>query len=142
MVVLLDQITKIIVLDYMKDAVEEISVFSFLNITLVFNSGIAFGMFSEIGKSFPFIFIFIALFLGLLIFLWPIYKKENYISMGLIAGGAIGNSIDRIRNDAVIDFIDIYWKNFHWPAFNFADISISLGVSIFILNELLYKKGK
>ena len=60
--------------------------------------------------------------------------------MGLIAGGAVGNALDRFRNQAVVDFIDIYWKNYHWPTFNIADISISLGVFFFIYAEFFNRK--
>ena len=60
--------------------------------------------------------------------------------MGLISGGAVGNAIDRLRNQAVVDFIDVYWKNYHWPTFNIADISISLGVFFFIYAEFFNRK--
>ena len=60
--------------------------------------------------------------------------------MGLISGGAVGNAIDRLRNQAVVDFIDLYWKNYHWPTFNIADISISLGVFFFIYAEFFNRK--
>ena len=56
--------------------------------------------------------------------------------MSLISAGALGNAIDRIRLGVVIDFIDVYWQNLHWPAFNIADISICIGACIFLYSEL------
>jgi len=56
--------------------------------------------------------------------------------MTLISSGALGNAIDRIKLGAVIDFIDLYWKDMHWPAFNIADISICIGACIFLYSEL------
>ena len=62
-------------------------------------------------------------------------------ALGLILGGAVGNLIDRARLGYVIDFLDIYWRRFHWPAFNVADIAISAGVILLAL-ELLREPGK
>ena len=62
--------------------------------------------------------------------------------MALISAGALGNAIDRIRLGVVIDFIDVYWKNLHWPAFNIADISICVGACIFLYNEFSESKKK
>ena len=65
-----------------------------------------------------------------------------FLIFSFISAGALGNAIDRIRLGVVIDFIDIYWKNLHWPAFNIADISICLGASIFLYYELSNNKRK
>ena len=140
LVVLVDQISKNFIQNYMLNNFSEIEIFPFLKLTLVYNSGIAFGMLNELGKLMPTIFAFIAILIALLILIWSIYNKKYYIVMGLIAGGAVGNALDRFRNQAVVDFIDIYWKNYHWPTFNIADISISLGVFFFIYAEFFNRK--
>ena len=139
-VVLVDQISKIFIQNYMLSNFSEIEIFPFLKLTLVYNSGIAFGIFNELGKMIPTIFSFVAILIALFILIWSIYYKKYYIAMGLISGGAVGNAIDRLRNQAVVDFIDIYWKNYHWPTFNIADISISLGVFFFIYAEFFNRK--
>ena len=81
---------------------------------------------------------FSAILLAALLCFWSLYKKQSFFAIGLIAGGAIGNAIDRLRIGAVVDFIDIYWQNLHWRAFNFADISISIGVCLLVINELFH----
>ena len=68
-------------------------------------------------------------------------KGRSYVyAMGLIAGGAMGNLIDRLRFGAVVDFLDFYVKSYHWPAFNVADSAISIGVGLFLLAALLGKE--
>ena len=139
-VILVDQFTKIIILSYMLNNHNEISILPFLNLTLVLNSGVAFGIFREIGEAVPILFSFLAMLVAVILLIWSFYNKQSYIFAGLVAGGAVGNALDRLRLGAVVDFIDIYWQNLHWPAFNFADISISIGVVLFILSELTFKK--
>lgn len=60
------------------------------------------------------------------------YSKILFIALGLILGGAVGNLIDRVRIGAVIDFLDFYYKNYHWPAFNVADIAICIGAGLML----------
>ena len=140
LVVIIDQITKTLILNYMSNNIDEINILPFLGFTLVLNSGVAFGMFSEIGKIFPILFSLFAILVAALLLLWSLYNKQSYFCIGLIAGGAVGNAIDRLRIGAVVDFIDVYWQNLHWPVFNFADISITVGVSFFILSEFINKR--
>ena len=73
---------------------------------------------------------------------WAIITKKHYYAMTLISAGALGNAIDRIRLGVVIDFIDVYWKNLHWPAFNIADISICVGACIFLYTEFSESKKR
>ena len=131
-----DQLTKIKILQYMLQHSEEINLLPFLNFTLVFNSGVAFGIFKNFGQLVPHVFSFIGVVFGLGLVIWAFLNKNHYFAMSLISAGALGNAIDRIRLGVVIDFIDIYWKNLHWPAFNIADISICLGACIFLYCEL------
>ena len=72
-------------------------------------------------------------------------KKLNTIGFtgyNMIAGGAIGNVIDRVVHGKVVDFIDVHYKEYHWPAFNMADSFIFLGVLLFLYNELILLRGK
>jgi len=139
-VILVDQITKLIILDYMLNNFNEVNLLPFMNFSLVLNSGIAFGMLGELGKQAPMLLSFAAILLAALLCFWSLYKKQSFLAIGLVAGGAIGNAIDRLRIGAVVDFIDIYWQNLHWPAFNFADISISMGVCFLLIKELFFKE--
>jgi signal peptidase II len=141
-IIFFDQLTKIKILQYMLQHSEEINLSSFLNFTLVFNSGVAFGIFKNFGQLVPHVFSFIGVVFGLGLIIWAFLNKKHYFAMSLISAGALGNAIDRIRLGVVIDFIDIYWKNLHWPAFNIADISICLGACIFLYSELSKNKKR
>lgn len=142
MIVFLDQYSKIKILQYMLNHSEELILLPFLKFTLVFNSGVAFGIFRDFGQLVPHIFSFIGLVFGFGLILWAIIKKKHYLAMTLISAGALGNAIDRIRLGVVIDFIDVYWKHLHWPAFNIADISICIGACIFLYNEFRESKNR
>ena len=133
-IILLDQFSKMKILGYMLSHSEELTLLPFLNFTLVFNSGVAFGIFSGFGQVVPHIFSLIGLLFGFGLISWAIITKKHYYAMTLISAGALGNAIDRIRLGVVIDFIDVYWKNLHWPAFNIADIYISIGIIMIIAN--------
>ena len=140
--IFLDQYSKIKVLNYMLTNSEELTLLPFLNFTLVFNSGVAFGIFRDFGQLVPHIFSFIGLAFGFGLILWAIINKKHYFAMTLISAGALGNAIDRIRLGVVIDFIDVYWQDLHWPAFNIADISICMGACIFLYNEFYESKKR
>ena len=141
-IILIDQISKVKVLGYMLTHSEELVLLPFLNFTLVFNSGVAFGIFRDFGQVVPHIFSFIGVVFGIGLIMWAIFNKKHYFAMTLISAGALGNAIDRIRLGVVIDFIDLYWKNLHWPAFNIADISICVGACIFLYSEFNISKKR
>lgn len=100
-------------------------------LTLIHNSGGAFGLFRHSG---PFLFVIIPVLITALILLfWRKLLGKDFsgkLSLGLIVGGALGNLIDRLRFGYVIDFLDLSLRGYHWPAFNFADLGISIGVII------------
>ncbi len=116
----------------------------FFNITHIHNPGGAFGLMANLSPALrSLIFLFISsLAVGLIFYF---YKKtpSNYpwlaASFALIFGGAIGNLIDRVRFGTVVDFLDFYVGNLHWPAFNVADSAISAGIAIFVFH-LIFKK--
>jgi signal peptidase II len=131
-VVVLDQIAKVIALDRLPPGVSVV-VTGWLNLTLVMNPGLAFGLLGGIPLAWR--WIVAALSIVALIVLarvalrvlpgggWP-----GQVAVAFIFGGAVGNLIDRARFGAVVDFVDVHWRGYHWPAFNVADSAISVGV--------------
>ncbi|HEY5997475.1 MAG TPA: signal peptidase II [Candidatus Deferrimicrobiaceae bacterium] len=113
---------------------------NFFNVVHVHNTGVAFSMFAGLDPrwSVPLLagatLLAVAGVIGYLGFLPA--RGATPSALGLILGGAIGNLIDRVRLGYVIDFLDFYWKRFHWPAFNVADIAISAGVILLALDLL------
>ncbi len=134
--VLIDQLSKEFIKNYFFEIDSAIRFFEGLNIVYVENKGVSFGIFAEYNITF-FLGILSILISGYIIFL--ILKSKDRIernSLSLILGGAIGNGLDRIVYGHVVDFIDFYYKNFHWPAFNFADSFITIGAIIFFVRIL------
>ena len=116
---------------------------NYLNLNLVFNTGIGFGLLSlNAGIYYNMLSVLIFLIILILIYLMFKSKKSEKIFLSFIIGGAIGNLYDRIIYKAVPDFIDFHIKDFHWFTFNIADIFISLGIILMILNELIYNRQK
>ena len=135
----LDRISKILVISYSKKSFST-DLFSskFLNISLIWNEGIAFGLFSfEESRLYDFLTIFI--FIVVIVIFFMILKNDGMkkFSLLMIFGGALGNVYDRIFFKAVPDFIDFHIGNFHWFIFNVSDIFISLGVLFLIYLELM-----
>ena len=129
LVLILDQYSKYLVYQYFIENDEIISVLPFLNLIIIWNYGISFGMLNNVAQG-QVIFSTLALFIIIILIFW--YKKTKNAQLvspiALIIGGAIGNIIDRINYGAVLDFIDIYAFGWHYPAFNIADSFIVLGV--------------
>ena len=138
----LDRISKILVLS-LSEKYSEIELYqsSFVNIFLIWNKGIAFGLLS-FEKNDLYNLITVLIFVIILILFVLVFKSERFkkISYIFITGGALGNLFDRIVYNSVPDFIDIHYKEFHWFIFNIADIFISLGVVILIVLEFFGKK--
>ena len=121
-------------------------VFSWLNITLAHNYGAAFSFLSDAGGWQRWFFIVLASGVSMVLLVWLVRlpKKEWLTALGLslILGGAIGNLVDRVQLGYVVDFIDVYYKNWHFPAFNVADSAITCGVFLLLLEMLLMSKAK
>jgi signal peptidase II len=144
LVVILDQITKILILKNVPLYHSITIIPGFFNITHIHNPGGAFGFMAHQDSSLrKLLFIFLSSSAICVIFYFYINssKTHPFLASGfaLILGGAIGNLIDRIRFGKVVDFLDFYIHNYHWPAFNIADSAITVGVTIFIFH-LLFKK--
>ena len=136
---LLDRLSKIYVIYLDKKFLgSEIFSSKFLNIVLVWNEGIAFGLFSFDENYLYNILTIIILLIIIVIFFMMIRNKgiKKY-SLLMILGGALGNFYDRIFYGAVPDFIDFHISNFHWFIFNFADIFITIGVIFMIILEYI-----
>ena len=138
----IDRISKIYILKIVEvENSVDIYLASFLNLNLIWNKGIAFGLFSY-DQSFIYNFITILIVIISVVILFIIIKAEDYRGYFfiLILGGSLGNLYDRLYYFAVPDFIDFHINNFHWFIFNVADIFISLGVICLIFVELFLNK--
>ena len=138
--VILDQITKALVINFF-DLYESVPLFPIINLTFVVNYGFAFGLLNN--PSLNQIIVSIVIFLIISYFLYLLIKTQDKVfqfTLILILAGAIGNFIDRIFRGFVIDFIDVYIGEYHWPAFNFADSCITIGFMIMMINILFLNK--
>ena len=141
---LIDRVSKLLIIGS-PETYEQygISITSFLNFNLIWNEGIAFGLFSFDEKLYyNFLTIFICLITVVII--WLMFRSSGFEKLGymMIIGGSLGNIFDRIFYSAVPDFIDIHINNFHWFIFNVADIFISIGIFFLIIFEIFGKKIK
>ena len=140
----LDRISKVYVI-YLtnKSLVSEIFSSKFLNISLIWNEGIAFGLFS-FNQIYLYNFLTLIISLVILVVLIMAIKNTGLkkYSLLMISGGAIGNLFDRIFNKAVPDFIDFHIENLHWFIFNVSDIFITAGVILMIILEIIEKPDK
>jgi len=137
-VLVLDQITKLLALERLAPGVPVHVVDGFFSLTLVMNPGLAFGMLSSTPTAWRWIVSLLSIgALAVLavvgVRLLPTGGWTTGVALGFIFGGAVGNLIDRGRFGAVVDFLDFYWRGFHWPAFNVADSAISVGVALLAL---------
>lgn len=142
-VVIVDAITKQLAAHYLFRIIA-FPVCPGFNLVLVHNTGSAFGFLSNQGGWQVWLFTLIALAVGVALVVWlsrlPKSDRWTAIAIALILGGAIGNGLDRIALGYVIDFIDLYVGQYHWPAFNVADICITTGAIMFVWK--VWKKKK
>ncbi len=144
-IVALDQLTKIYIEKSFALHESFTVIKNFFNITSVRNQGAAFGFLADSSFRKPF-FVTISIVAGLAILGYLHYLQEDQknlvVPLALIFSGAMGNLIDRVRLGEVIDFIDVHWFEHHWPAFNVADSSISIGVALLLFFMWLHEKEK
>lgn len=141
---LIDRISKIMTINFFEGLPDKnIYVNPFLNINLIWNDGIAFGLFSFDEKVY-YNYLTVIIIIIITIIFWMITKTKNLEKIGfmMIFGGSLGNIFDRVYYSSVPDFIDIHVNNFHWFIFNVADIFISLGVIMLVCLEIFLKKEK
>ena len=141
--IILDQVSKLYVSGIMlENSFENINLTPFLDFVFVRNTGVSFGLFSDSGYLGRYFFSIFSTTVAIALIIVSLVSDKKYLTLAttLIASGALGNAIDRIYFGGVIDFIDIFLYNYHWPAFNFADIFISIGVVLLIIESFLEKK--
>lgn len=141
-VVAVDQITKYLANQRLAYA-EPVAVLPSFNLTLVYNKGAAFSFLDDASGWQRWFFVLIALTAVALILFWlkRLEDRQRWTAFGLalVLGGAIGNLIDRLLFGHVIDFIQLYYRDFYWPAFNVADSAISVGAATLILHSLFHR---
>ena len=140
LIVVLDFWTKQIATDSLT-LYRPVEVTSWLNMTLAHNYGAAFSFLSDAGGWQRWLFTILAAVVTVILIVWMFRlqakEKLTAAALGLIIGGALGNLIDRIINGYVVDFIDVFYRDWHWPAFNVADSAITGGVILLLLDALL-----
>ncbi len=144
--ILADQVSKWWLLTGPMAQPQIIELTPFFNIVTAWNRGVSFSLFRNDAASGPFILsaLAIVIAIGLTIWLTRVSHSLAATGIGLVIGGALGNVIDRLRFGAVFDFLDVYWGNYHWPAFNVADSAITVGVILLLWDGLFHgaERGK
>lgn len=145
-VIVLDQLTKAAIVARFSLHESRPVMDGFFNLVYVLNPGAAFGFLATMSETFRYIFFTgITAVVIVLILYYVMKSKPQHIlmvlSLSLIFSGAVGNLIDRVRFGAVVDFLDVYIRTAHWPAFNVADSSISIGAALMIW-EMIRSRGK
>ncbi len=144
-ILILDQATKLYV-DANFRLHESLPVIDgFFHLTYVRNKGAAFGIFADSAIRIPF-FITVSI-IAMLAILWYVRRlradqKLAYYALSLVFSGAVGNLVDRIRYGEVIDFLDFFWRTYHWPAFNVADSAITVGVTLLFIEMWVEDRRK
>lgn len=147
LIIIVDRLTKLAAAHFLEGLAQPKKIIpECLNLIYSTNKGALFGFFNNLNESFRFLLLTIMPIFIIIVILWLLIKseaKEALLNTGLslILGGAIGNLVDRIMYNYVIDFIDFYIGKFHWHTFNMADASITTGIAI-ILYQLIFMKSE
>ena len=141
---LADQATKWLILTVVMQPPQVIPVTPFLNLTLGFNTGVSFGLFRDVFEDIPWLLAGAKLLIVAALLAWAAFasQRSETVGLGLIAGGALGNVIDRARQGAVRDFLDLHAAGWHWPTFNVADVAITLGAALLIFASVFPRKAQ
>lgn len=140
LLIIIDLVSKFIADDVLKT--QTISVIDgFFNLALAYNTGVSFSMFNDVaGGAYLLSAFAIIASMVLLVLAFGTTRRVEVVGYGLIYAGALANGIDRVLNGHVIDFLDFYYKNWHYPTFNFADCFIFIGVAVLLLEGFFIKK--
>jgi len=143
LIIALDQVTKVLAEAYLQyGPYNSVEVMPFLNWTLLYNKGAAFSFLSDAGGWQRWFFAVIAAAVSVFLIGWLHKLKQDRwlaIAVALVLGGAIGNLFDRVAYGHVIDFIDVYYQQWHWPAFNIADSAICVGAVMLVIDAFVKK---
>ena len=145
LVIVLDQLTKYLVVRkfFLHESIQVIP--GFFSITYVRNPGAAFGILAGASGSWRTIFFVVVSLVALTVIATLVHKTADrlpLLAFALIGGGAVGNLIDRVRFGEVVDFIEWYYGSFHWPTFNIADSAITVGVTLLAIDMLFGTSAK
>lgn len=142
-VVVVDQASKFWLIGIMEaNGFQTLPITGFFNLVMVWNQGISFGMLGGAPDTMRWVLVVFAVLVAIALLVWA-GRLTSWLmaaAAGLIAGGAIGNAIDRVHYGAVADFFDVHAGGYHWPAFNIADSAITIGVVILIYDALLRRR--
>ncbi len=145
LVVLIDQVTKFAATFYLEYA-HPYAVAPFFNLTLLHNKGAAFSFLADAGGWQRWLFTGLAIIISVAIIAWlaKLPRQQRWLAIGLafILGGAVGNVIDRLLYGYVVDFLDFYYENWHYPAFNIADSAITVGAIMLIIDGFSHKNNE
>ncbi len=138
-VVLADQLSKFLVRDFFESQdYPYLLLTPFFNLVSVWNKGVSFSMFTSYSVYGPYLLSFLALAIIAVLISWFRKEKDQRIRLAIsfVIGGALSNVSDRLLFGAVYDFLDFYFKTYHWPAFNIADSAIFIGACIIVISSL------
>lgn len=139
LILFLDQLTKYLIVESFQ-LYESVTLFEGLRLTLVHNTGAAFSILKDAGGWQRWFFIVLTVAVSAVIVIWMARLEAGRLwlaaALALVLGGAAGNLVDRVMHGYVIDFIDVYYRQWHWPAFNLADSAITVGAVILIIDAI------
>ena len=142
LVIVLDQVSKWLMVSWLS-LYESVAVMPFFNLTMAHNTGAAFSFLAQAGGWQRWFFVSFTAMICLGLFVWlkklNVNAKLEAVAISLILGGALGNVIDRFYHGYVIDFLDVYYGSYHWPAFNIADSAIVIGAALLIIDSFRSK---
>jgi signal peptidase II len=141
-VVILDQVSKLWIVDRLTASGPSLHIADFFDIVLVRNRGVSFGLFNNDAAINGILFSLLAAVIVAILLVW-LRRAPGFLlpaAIGLVVGGAIGNVIDRLRLGSVVDFLDFHLGAWHWPAFNLADAAICIGVGLMVIDGLLGRR--
>jgi signal peptidase II len=143
LIVVLDQVTKYAIAQVLSPG-DRVALLPFFSLVLTYNPGAAFSFLASAAGWQRYFFIVIALVVSAVL-VWMMVKNRQdgflCFALALVLGGAIGNVIDRMTIGAVVDFILLHWRQYHWPAFNVADSSITVGAALLIWDGFVRSRG-
>jgi signal peptidase II len=143
-VLLLDQLSKWVIMALVMPPPGGIVVTEFFNLVLTFNTGVSFGLFQGDSAWQPLFLVAVNVVVSLGLLVWLHRQPTGLLSyaVGLVVGGALGNAIDRLHLPGVADFLDFHVAGWHWPAFNLADSTIVCGVALIFADGLFQPRSK
>lgn len=141
-VLVLDQLSKWWVITRLMNPPRVIEITPFFNFVMWWNKGVTFGLFASAPGWGRWVMVVLALVIAVVLVIWLVKVNDKIpaLGIGLVIGGAVGNVIDRTRFGAVADFLDFHVGALHWPAFNLADATITIGVGLMLIDAFIERR--